>query len=175
MQQPPSFLWRLEGACSLAMAPRAGIISRTVNEVIRYRQHPGQAILACAQGMRVLLCPQHWLLCHLGLYQLEFEFEWPRWNKRKSRRPQRRASKCPMPVPDSSFGVGNQTARYRQRKKKISGTYSEVLWYFFFRFFVFVRVGCCGIHREFLEIHLGFVCWRFLFKVLADFALREIN
>ena len=32
------------------------------------------AILTCAQRTRVHFCPQHWLLCHLGLYQFEFEF-----------------------------------------------------------------------------------------------------
>ena len=26
------------------------------------------AILTCAQRTRVYFCPQHWLLCHLGLY-----------------------------------------------------------------------------------------------------------
>ena len=30
-------------------------------------------ILTCAQRTRVHFCPQHWLLCHLGLYQFEFE------------------------------------------------------------------------------------------------------
>ena len=25
-------------------------------------------ILTCAHRMRVHFCPQHWLLCHLGLY-----------------------------------------------------------------------------------------------------------
>ena len=31
-------------------------------------------VLTCAQRTRVYFCPQHWLLCHLGLYQ--FEFGW---------------------------------------------------------------------------------------------------
>jgi len=32
------------------------------------------ALLTCAQRTRVHFCPQHWLLCHLHLYLLEFEF-----------------------------------------------------------------------------------------------------
>ena len=34
-------------------------------------------ILTRAQRARVHFCPQHWLLCHLALYKLEFEFDWP--------------------------------------------------------------------------------------------------
>ena len=30
-------------------------------------------ILTCAQRTRARFCPQHWLLCHLGLYLFEFE------------------------------------------------------------------------------------------------------
>jgi len=29
-------------------------------------------ILTCAYRMRIHFCPKHWLLCHLGLYELEF-------------------------------------------------------------------------------------------------------
>jgi hypothetical protein len=32
-------------------------------------------ILTCVQRTRVHFYPQHWLLCHLDLYKLEFEFE----------------------------------------------------------------------------------------------------
>jgi hypothetical protein len=31
-------------------------------------------VLTRAQRTRVLFYPQHWLLCHLGLYYFEFEF-----------------------------------------------------------------------------------------------------
>ena len=31
-------------------------------------------ISTCAQRTGVHSCPQHWLLCHLGLYYFEFEF-----------------------------------------------------------------------------------------------------
>jgi hypothetical protein len=32
--------------------------------------------LTCAQRTRVHFCPQHWLLCHLGLYLFEFECQY---------------------------------------------------------------------------------------------------
>jgi hypothetical protein len=32
-------------------------------------------VLTRAQRTRVHFCPRHWLVCHLGLYKLEFEFE----------------------------------------------------------------------------------------------------
>jgi|AntAceMinimDraft_5_1070358.scaffolds.fasta_scaffold99642_1 hypothetical protein len=32
-------------------------------------------VLTRAQRTRIHLCPQHWLLCHLGLFKSEFEFE----------------------------------------------------------------------------------------------------
>jgi hypothetical protein len=32
-------------------------------------------VITRAQRTRVHVCPQHWLLCHMGLYMLEFEFE----------------------------------------------------------------------------------------------------
>ena len=43
-------------------------------------------ILTCAQRTRVNFCPQHWLLCHLGLYQFEFEdlFGSAKWKGRVS-------------------------------------------------------------------------------------------
>ena len=31
--------------------------------------------LTCAQRTPVDFCPQHWLLCHLGVYWFEFGFE----------------------------------------------------------------------------------------------------
>ena len=37
--------------------------------------HHLNVFLTCAHRMRVHFCPQHWLLCHLGLYKFEFEFE----------------------------------------------------------------------------------------------------
>ena len=42
------------------------------------RAHPllsSLHVFTCMQSTHTHLCPQHLLLCHLGLYELEFEFE----------------------------------------------------------------------------------------------------
>ena len=36
----------------------------------------------CATQAHFHFCPQHWLLCHLGLYSFEFEFEFAGLNAR---------------------------------------------------------------------------------------------
>jgi hypothetical protein len=42
------------------------------------RAHPhlrSLHVFTRAQRTRVHFCPRHWLLCHLGLYKFEFEFD----------------------------------------------------------------------------------------------------
>jgi hypothetical protein len=54
-----------------------------------HRAHPHLSllhVLTRAQRTRVHFCPQNWLLCHLGLYWLEFEFARYRRQRRVLRR-----------------------------------------------------------------------------------------
>jgi hypothetical protein len=49
-------------------------MSETVRSLPRI-YHNGAQVLTRAQRTRVHFCSQHWLLCHLGLYSFEFEFD----------------------------------------------------------------------------------------------------
>jgi hypothetical protein len=60
------------------LTPPCGVAAFIVNCCKLRAPHRGTSLgpfVTRAQRTRVQLYPQHWLLCHLGLYKFEFEFE----------------------------------------------------------------------------------------------------
>jgi hypothetical protein len=59
-----------------ATSPSKAVVSGVVTGIRLLAVMVLQRILRAVKmhGHKIRFCPQHWLLCHLGVYQFEFEF-----------------------------------------------------------------------------------------------------